>query len=297
MVSDEAAFRYDAEGNVQKTVPGIFTYEECTCVYYKRVIRNVERGWKGLYKAPRLPKGEVSPLEGYWRDDLWITATPETFKAHLRWLALRRPPSWHFDVVSDSDLMVSWLASAALKGMEILDPDAATVSMRRLTVVDLVEPPSLLVIRLGVKAARNVAMSEVFQEALSHRQHVGRPTWVFDQPDQPLDHTHRCWSSGVEGYMSDWPHMKLDKIMMAPTPAAGRPVVRMGGPSSPTPAPVRGPLPQRRLLSEGSGTAQAVEETLEDRIRREAEEKAKAKPRPRGNSRKPGKGKNNGGSR
>lgn len=296
MVSEEAALRYDDKGEARRKVPGIFTYEECTCVYYKRVIRNVERGWKGLYKAPRLPKDETSPLEDYWRDDLWVTATNETFKAHLRWLALRRPPSWNFDVVSDSDLMVSWLASAALKGVEILDPDAATVSMRRLTVVDLVEPPSLLVIRLGVKAARNQAMSEVFLEALSHRAHIGRPTWVFDQPDQPLDHTHKCWSSGVEGYLSDWPHFSLDKIMIQPTPHPARPNVRLPGSSSPAPTPSRGARPPRRLLSEGSGRAQAVEETLEERVRREAEEKEKAKYRAkrRRSSRKGGK---KGGSR
>lgn len=179
-------------------------YYRCQCVLYKDILANVERGMKGLTKAAKVKK---SRLAGYRDRDLWVTASKPWFAAHLRHMAIRRPPVWYFRVVSDADLMTSWLASIALKGKDILDPDAATVSLTHLTLVDLVQPPALLIIRLGIKQARNITMSEVLHEALSHRQHLDLPTWLWDQPNAPLNDSHRCWSPAIEEFLYDWKHI------------------------------------------------------------------------------------------
>ena len=118
-------------------------------------------------------------------------------------------PDWDFKVVSDADLITSWLASVALKGADLLDPDAASISTRFITLVDLIDPPKFLVIRLGVKKARNVAMSEVLLEALTHRHHNGKVTWITDQPNDPLGETHRCWSPELSMYLRDWEQVSL----------------------------------------------------------------------------------------
>jgi len=177
----------------------------CPCALERDLIDNMERGMRRLSKQPPLIK-KGSPLLKYKDDNLWITASKRWFLPNLRHLVLQQKPTWYFKVITDSDMMTAWLSSAALKGQEILDPDAMeeAVSFRYLTLVDLVEPPELLIIRLGIKAARNVAMPEVFLEALSHRSHVGKPVWVWDTSTQPLDRGHLCYSAQVEDFLSDF---------------------------------------------------------------------------------------------
>ena len=178
-------------------------YRRCKCVLQRDILLNVERGMSGLSEAPKVA---TSKLINYTTKDLWLTATAPWFKAHLRHAAIRQPPAWYFKVVSDADLITAWLASVALKGQSILDPDAALVSMTHLTLVDLVAPPHLLILRLGVKVARNVATSEVLLETLGIRNHLHLPTWVWDQPGHKLAEGHLCYSPSVEDFLSDWTH-------------------------------------------------------------------------------------------
>ena len=181
------------------------SFRRCQCVLYKDITANVERGMPGLSKAPKIKQSQFMK---YADSNLWVTASKRWFMANLRYTAIRHPPQWYFKVVSDADLVTAWLASAALKGKDILDPDAALVSLSHLTLVDLVAPPGLLIIRLGVKAARNVAAPEVLLEALNYRGHINKPTWVWDQPSYPLAEGHICYAPPVGDFLSDWPHLK-----------------------------------------------------------------------------------------
>lgn len=188
-------------------------YRRCKCVLHLDILSNVERGLPGLSKAPRVKDSSLLP---FYNENLWVTAPKPWFTAHLRHVAIRQPPSWYFKVASDVDLITAWLASAALKGQEILDPDAANVSLAHLTLVDLVTPPTLLIIRLGVKVARNVAAPEVLLEALQYRAHLNLPTWLWDQPSYPLEEGHICYSAQVGDYLSDWKHQSVSN----PSPRA-----------------------------------------------------------------------------
>ncbi len=159
----------------------------------------------GLTKAPVVKQ---SPLLGKHDSNLWITAG-SGFLAHLRHVAVRQPATWLLRVTSDAELVTAWLASVALKGGEVIDPDAYMVSTKHLTITDLVTPPDLLVIRMGVKVARNQAASEVLAEAISERQSRNQPTWVWDEPSHPLNAGHLFWSDAVRRVLSVFDRTEL----------------------------------------------------------------------------------------
>mgnify|MGYP003983441041 FL=1 len=184
------------------------TVQRCRCVLVKQTLANLERAWRGLSKAKPIPD---SPLKKRIDKNIWITASDRSLKRHLKHVGSRMVPDWRFKVVTDKELITAWLGSIALKGGEILGPDAISVSTRYITIEDLVEPPDLVVLRLGVKAAANREMPQVLFEALSHRIHLSKPTWVVDQPTYPFGRGHLCWSETAEDEMETWARYHIDK--------------------------------------------------------------------------------------
>lgn len=197
----------------------------CDCVLVRQTLDNMERGWFGLSKADPLAS---SPLRGYEGKDLWVTASDAAFKRHMRHVAARMGPDWTFKVVGDKDLITAWLSTIAFKGGEILDPDAAaeaaTVSLKYLTIEDLAEPPDLLVVILGIKAAANREMPQVLREALQLRSLREKPTWVIDQPTNPFRMGHICWSGQVQAVLDEYPHLWVDESTKAMSSERASPV-------------------------------------------------------------------------
>jgi hypothetical protein len=175
-------------------------FRRCDCVIRLDVLQNVEKAMVGLSEAPAV---KSSPLMDREEDNLWITAGDE-FLAHLRHVAVRKPITWSLLVASDAQLTTAWLASIALQGKDILDADAYTVSTKHITIPDLVLPPDLLVIRMGIKVTRNAAASECLGEALNIRFHERKPTWLWDQPGNPLNSGHLFWSDVVARILRPW---------------------------------------------------------------------------------------------
>ena len=180
----------------------------CSCVLKRMLLANLERGWRGLTKFPKVAS---SPLPKLTEKNAWVTAGEPWFRSHLRHTALRQHPHWGFKVVTDTALMQAWLATAALGGLNIIDPDVredlASTTLAHLTLLDIALPPALLVIRLGVKTARNAAMPEVLAEAIRMRMADELPTWVWDQPNDHLAEGHRCFSEDVKDLLEDWPRV------------------------------------------------------------------------------------------
>lgn len=174
---------------------GLPSVIRCDCVLIKELIQNVNKGWKNLYRAKKV---KSSPLIKQVEKDLWFTASRNVARSHVRYVALRQGPHWNFKVVSDADLMTAWLGSTVLQRKDIYDPDVASqfasVSLGYHALEDLIDPPDLLIIQLGVKSARNSAMAEVLVETLERREYVDKPTWVFDQPEHPFNDAHLCYS-------------------------------------------------------------------------------------------------------
>lgn len=207
---------------------GIPVTRPCVCQVAQDIVRNVNRGWANLSKAPMI---ESSPLSELTETDVYITATDSSLRAHLRHVGLRMGPKWGFKVHTDSDLMTAWLAPIAIAGKEILDPEATAVSTEKATLVDLVEPPELLILRLGVKSARNSAMGEVLLEALLHRAHIGKPVWVVDQPGRLFDPSHLAFSEDALHHIQQWERVALDDV------GSGLKIEMVGGASPPVAPP------------------------------------------------------------
>jgi hypothetical protein len=154
--------------------------------------------------------------------NLWVTATHKAFREHLRHVAIRQGPKWSFCVVSDADLMDAWLAR--VDDNDIYDGDVEQMRRQPVTskygaLVDLVEPPGLLIIMCGVKAARNSAMPEVVLEALQHRAHLDKKTWIADQPDYRLVSGHISFSGAVGSFIETWKHLDLGAKTKPMTPS------------------------------------------------------------------------------
>lgn len=181
----------------------------CSCVRARDVVFNMERGWKGLSKADVV---DESPLVEYVDQNLWLTCGNRLFKAYMRYIARIKGANWDFRVVSDHDLMNSWLATAKLQSKKIYDRDVARSGIPdEITLEDLVAPYPFLVILCGIKSARNEAMPGVFLEAILQRYHVSKPTWIVDQPYLPLRDGHRCWSRELQLFLDhEWDHTRLD---------------------------------------------------------------------------------------
>lgn len=182
----------------------------CHCVQVRDTIANIERAWKGLIKAAPIP---TSPLKGLEGSEVWITGPVARFKEHLRHVASRMGPRWYFLIVTDIDLMNAWLSY----GEDIRDADVtqarnSSASDRFAALVDIAEPPELLIIRLGVKAARNKAMPEVLLETLQHRSHLDKATWICDQPSYPLAEGHICYDGRVAEHLEDWQRIRLEGV-------------------------------------------------------------------------------------
>jgi hypothetical protein len=222
------------------------TFHRCVCVLQSDILANVDRGMKGLAHAAIVPE---SPLLGLIDRDVILQGAGDVVRAHLRHVAVRQPPVWMFKVVSDADLVTAWLSSTVIKGIEIFDADAFAVSTQYLSIPDLVVPPDLLIIRMGVKVARNSAAPEVLAEALRTRQHQDRPTWFWDDHLHPIGHGHLFWSDAVGEALAGFARVNLtaegNKVSRKPSPGTAM------GNNANHPAPPRKGVSMRRGLGTG----------------------------------------------
>lgn len=182
----------------------IMPVQPCVCVKERDVNYRLDRGWPGL--GSQLPT--FSPLRGRAKESLWITATLPVLKAHCA--DAMREQVVKFRLATDNDLVTTWLTNVE----EVYDGDTA---MARMTdsgntysrLVDLIGPPDLLILRVGIKAARNSAAPEVLLETLQHREAQEKPTWLVDLPSYPLQPGHISFDARVHDYLEDWPRIDL----------------------------------------------------------------------------------------
>lgn len=248
------------EGEVQLLqIPRV---RPCSCVYVNRLLLNLNRGWKAAAKAPKLPE---SPLADLTKKSVWVTSSPLTMQAHVKHVALRQSPNWDFVVTSDSDLVVAWLGNMVLKRADIHDQDVASrvgsKSLEHHALADLAVPPELLIIQLGVKAAKNVETPAVLEEAIRSRHAEGKPTWVFDQPNRPYVPGHIAFSDDVEEFMDV--HFKRVNLPSLGRSARARAAARQAAAPTMSAAPT-GKVPSTGFsLSDLSGSVDSKRQTTE----------------------------------
>jgi hypothetical protein len=198
----------------------------CDCTLDIQRLENMTRIWKGLKEAQGIAGLRKNPpLNTLVTRNLWITADEGTLRAHLKAVAFNKAILWDARVYSDKDLLSAWLKTARAQGHKIYDTEIdEDVGFAAMDIDELVEPPELVILVLGVKHAPNKEAPNCLLEALAARRHIGRPTWIIDQLDHPLnDMAHRCYSEHLEGLLSHWTHLGL----------AGRQVKILGGPPRP----------------------------------------------------------------
>lgn len=227
---------------------------ECECTKARRRLADLDMGWAGVSLVPTL-KG--SPLAKLLDSNVWITAGDSLLRSHLKTTFL--PTKRSFRVVTDSDLMGAWLATAASE--EIFDLDARGESSKAASLPDLVMPPDVLIIRLGVKSARNSAMGEVLAEALLLRLHRLRTVWVVDSKVQPYSPGHLAFSSTVSELLGSFERADLEKPARSEDPP-----IRTLAPSKPprAPAPAEDPEEPAGLSGGGKGTPSMLMKMVED---------------------------------
>lgn len=183
--------------------------KRCDCRRKQDLAENMERGWKGLVFAAKIPKTELSDL---LRRNVWVTASTDVFKGHFRRVAIDKGPFWRFKVLTDADLVQAWLANIAIKGIEIMDSDFKDMDAFEndyLTLEHAAKSNKFLCIILGVKSASNKETPNVLMEVLRIRYQLGMPTWIVDQPEKPLSYGHLCYSTELDFFLKQWPHNRV----------------------------------------------------------------------------------------
>ena len=173
----------------------------CECRVLKLLNAQADRAWSGLSD---LAVKKKTPLLDRVGKDTIVIADKSSLSSHLRsalWHS--KTPNKFVKVVSDATLMSAWLSTLTMSNSEIYDPDFKR-DVKAGSLEDLSEAPDLLIIRLGIKSARNSAMPEVLIEAVELRLHLGKPTWIVTEPDRPLEDGHIAWSRGVDETLDGW---------------------------------------------------------------------------------------------
>jgi hypothetical protein len=186
----------------------------CGCVLLKDVMTNVTKIWPqfDLNRVGRLSKGTRSPLQDYGNRNLYVTASEPIFKMHLRHTAVRQGSHWGARVHADVSLFEAWFFTAKAKGAEIYDVNVRDTPLSEYpSIPEMVIPPDLLILLMGVKNSRNVASPELLRETLKLRDFAGKPTWVVDQPNQIVTESHHLfYSSENKDWLDTWNHVTLD---------------------------------------------------------------------------------------
>ncbi len=172
---------------------------QCVCMLKEALKLQCEKAWKDLSSVPVDRK---SPMIGKMKENLRLIASQNELAIHLRTAILsERNPILNIRVVSDATLISAWLSNVSEDNK--VDPDLIRdINVRGLE--DLAEAPDLLIVRLGVKRARNSATSEVLIETIELRQHLNRATWIVEEPSKPLQEGHLAWSSALEETLNGW---------------------------------------------------------------------------------------------
>jgi hypothetical protein len=192
------------------TLPGDKGGRDCDCTLDHHRRANMERVWPSLSAAKEAPGlREACPLLGLAKRDLWITSKDNIFRAHLKAVCYRKHHLWDAKVWSDKDLVKAWLNTAYAQGHKIYDTELDDVRVTAMYIDELVESYELVIFLLGVKWAPNKETPSVLLEAVKTRRHLGRPSWIVDQPQAPLTADHRAYSRDLEVLLDQWPHLRL----------------------------------------------------------------------------------------
>jgi len=185
----------------------------CDCALLQLRLANMDRIWKSLSKAKTTPELVKKPrLLPFVGQNLYITASTASFRAHFKALCLHRSTVWDARVRTDADLLDSWLGTTKLAGNRIYDVEIAEqTSLKALDLPSLLSNFPLVVLVLGVKRLPNRESANALLEAINYRAHEELPIWIVDQADHPITEiTHQFYSDYLVELLAEWKHLSLD---------------------------------------------------------------------------------------
>ena len=139
-------------------------------------------------------------------NNLFVVSTRRDFMPHLRYALIDKGLNYFARVTNDSQMLDAWLSKEKSRSR-----DGGTTEVDYFTSLrDLTQDPQLLIIFLCVVSYPNRALPGVLLEALRIRDFEGKPTWVINPHAHPFTEGHLCWSTEVEGYISE--NFKTRKI-------------------------------------------------------------------------------------
>lgn len=192
----------------QEWPPGVFQpVKPCPCTAKIERSEYLNRVWAGLDQAKAVA---TTPLRKHLETNIRIIASLGDLRAHIARVARDTQQKLTMRVCSDIDLMTAWLYSAA----DIHDPEAAETRDSEDVAVyprlsNLVDPPDLLVLLVGMKMAPNRAAPNVVMETLVSREFQNKPTWVAERAGAPLGPRHPSYSEELLTLLASWPTAKL----------------------------------------------------------------------------------------
>lgn len=145
---------------------------------------------------------EAGEIEGdRTEENLFIKGPWSIVCQHLRWsLAGKRLYSngFTYRIVSDVDVLDVWLGNKSYKQTSA---EVRNEVETHNALSDLLADPTLVIIRLGVRASKNRVAASVLHEALSIRTFLYKPTWLVEG-DVFFGDGHPFYNSDVEAYVN-----------------------------------------------------------------------------------------------
>lgn len=203
-----ACSRCRGVGDVQ--IEGVWVH--CVCVARLSKVQRVRACWPpDVLRAAGRNEVRQSALDGRLGENLRIRAERSVLVSHLARAVVAAGRIELVRIASDADLVDAWLANVG----GIRDDEAAghrgEQEARYRNVSDLVAPPKLLVLYVGVRAARLADLPDLILEAIQVRQQRGLATWVVDTVDRPMGEG-RCpaWREDLAAQLAGWPTVRLN---------------------------------------------------------------------------------------
>lgn len=185
--------------------------EFCSCTMDRLRLSNMEKIWRSLSKIPiTRDLRAAAPLSEFIGTNLLISATTGDFQRHLKAVAYGQSPMWSCMVRSDAEILDAWFGTAKAEGVKIFDMEIETSTPKAIDIPSLIGDWALVVLVLGVKRLPNREAPNALLEAISYREHEGKPTWVVEQPNHPVRSSHHlCYSPEVDAFLSAWKQIDL----------------------------------------------------------------------------------------
>jgi len=132
--------------------------------------------------------------------NLFLIGSWGEVRKHLKWCLYgkrKAEPGFTYRIVTDEILLPVWLGKRAyLQRAKDVRDDGQTFNDLR----DLLEGPSLVILKLGVMQSNNKAAARVLMEALQIRVDAGKATWIIEG-ETPFGDKHVFYSNLSDDYI------------------------------------------------------------------------------------------------